>query len=104
MPGEPTIQSVSRQITGLDRRVTDLERARQLDRTDRKESQDRIEAALAAIVDPKDPASITYKVNGLMDIVVQFRGIGHLLRASLSVVTAMAGLAALVTVVHAVWP
>jgi len=97
----PDLPSISRQIAGLDRRVTDLERARQADRLDRKESQDRVEAALAAIIDPKDPTSLTYKVNGLLDIVIQFRGIARFLRICGAVVTIMASIAAIALTVHA---
>lgn len=71
MADAPDLPSISRQITGLERRVTDLERARQADRLDRKQSGDRIETALAVM---------GTKVDGLLDIVIQFRGIARFLR------------------------
>ena len=104
MADAPDLTTISRQITGIEKRVTDLERARQVDRRDRKESQDRIEAALAAIIDPKDPASLTYKVNGLLDILSQFRGVAHFLKVCAGVATFMASAAAIVLAWHALFP
>ena len=104
MVNVPDLPSISRQIAGLDRRVTDLERARQVDRRDRMESQERIEAALSAIIDPKNSAGLTYKVNGLMEIVVQFRGVAKFLKTCAAVGTFAASVAAVVLTVHALWP
>ena len=104
MADEPDLPSISRQITGLDKRVTDLERARQADRRDRKESQDRIEAALAAIIDPKNQMSLTYKVNGLLEIVSQFRGVARFLKICAGIGTFAASAAAVILAVHTLWP
>ena len=95
MADAPDLPSISRQITGLERRVTDLERARQADRLDRKQSQDRIETALAVM---------GTKVDGLLDIVIQFRGIARFLRIAAGVGTFAASAAAVILAVHTIWP
>lgn len=91
-------------VAELVRRVTALEQHRTIDARNRTLSQRRIEKALANIIDPELESSLTFKVNGLYDILAQFRGVFRFLKWSAGVVAFAAVVLGLVNTAHALWP
>lgn len=85
MSGEPDFATVARQLTDLGRRVTALENHRRLDAIDRKASQVRIEE----------------KVDGLYDILAQFRGIFRFFKWTGASVAFVAVVLGLISTIHA---